>query len=744
MDTPGYVDDIVFRSSLFAVTIRSPVAHGRIEAVDCPKLPGSYSLVTAADIPGENRLEDLPVPVLASETISYIGEPVALLIGPDKARLEEYADQCRVRCGEEQPASAGNVPPWNVYALRTIGSGDTEKAFAEAKTIVSGAYTTGIQEHWYAEPVGAVAGYSSLKPGFRDARQEPKPDRSRREEKTGENRNAAGQSPPMMVYTATQWPRHVRRSVARVLGMPEDQVTVEATRLGIHMDGKIWYPSLIACHAALGAFIMRKAVKLVLTREEDFRWSPKRNGSEIHIRSALGGNGELLGTEIELKVNLGGQGVFTDEILDRTCLGSLGSYRHGSYRISGTALGTGIPPQGPFSGFGLVQGFFAMERHVSHIADTLRQDPAEWRKNFHLEKNQELAIGAVLRDSPPVDQLLDTAAAMGDYYRKWASYEMLRIHRQKTNWADGGESLRGIGIASGYQGSGFLHAGRDRGIYTVELTLEKDGSLEIKNGMTSSGGRYLPVWARMAAEILSINAAKVRLAPYNTGLSGSDQRNSGCPDSGPDSLSRNVTVLTRLIESCCIAIRKQHFRDPLPITVRRSCRPLRVRSWEGKMEEPALFHDSGCFSRPGWGVAVVEVEIDQIEYTPKVRGIWLAIDGGKILSEAGARHSLKTSAIQALCWASRERLEYVEGIIPRGQFINYRIPDPSELPPIRIDFLWNDTGAPRGIGELPFSCIPAAYLQAVSQAMDHHFQKIPLSSADIWEAGKLREREESQ
>jgi CO/xanthine dehydrogenase Mo-binding subunit len=519
-----------------------------------------------------------------------------------------------------------------------------------------------------------------------------------------------------------------------VLGIQEDQVVVEATHLGIHMDGKIWYPSLVACHAALGAFVMRKAVKLVLTREEDFRYSPKRNGSEIHIRSAIGEKGEILGTELELEVNLGGQGVFTDEILDRTCLGSLGIYRHGSYKINGTALGSNIPPQGPFSGFGLAQGFLAMERHASHIADTLRQDPAEWRKNHHLGKDGGLAIGAVLRDAPPIEQLLDTAAAMSDYYRKWASYEMLRIHRQKTNWNEVSESLRGIGVAVGYQGNGLLHAGKDRGNYAVELTLEKDGSLEIKTSMARSGDEYLRIWAKMAADILSIDAARVKLFSRNTTF----------PDSGPATLSRHITVLTRLVESCCMAIRKQHFRDPLPITVRRSCRPLKARSWEGKTEEPAPFYDPGCFSCPGWGAAAVEVEIDQVEYTPKIRGAWLAVDGGKILSEAGARGSLRTSAIQALCWASRERLEYIEGAVSREQFINYQIPAPSELPPIRIDFLWNDTAAPKGIGELPFNCLPAAYLQAVSQAMDHHFQKIPLSSADIWEAGKLRKEENPQ
>jgi CO/xanthine dehydrogenase Mo-binding subunit len=138
---------------------------------------------------------------------------------------------------------------------------------------------------------------------------------------------------------------------------------------------------------------------------------------------------------------------------------------------------------------------------------------------------------------------------------------------------------------------------------------------------------------------------------------------------------------------------------------------------------------------------VVEVEINPIEYTPRIRGVWMGIDGGRILSEKRARRSLRASVVQALGWASGEQMAYIGGVIPGAMDDNYKIPNPSEIPPIAIDFIWNDAEDPKGIGELPFNCIPAAYLQAVSQAMDHHFQRIPLTAKDVWEAVKLKAEE---
>jgi CO/xanthine dehydrogenase Mo-binding subunit len=348
----------------------------------------------------------------------------------------------------------------------------------------------------------------------------------------------------------------------------------------------------------------------------------------------------------------------------------------------------------------------------------------EWRKH-NFSRNKHTAFGHTVSESIPLEELLDTAAAMGDYRRKWASYELLREHRRKREGIDKNEPLRGIGIAAAYQGSGFLYSGADKGYYGVELTLEKDGSLEIRTSMVSSNKEYVYIWQQIACDILAVNT--VRVVSKNT---------AGVPDSGPSCLSRNITAITKLVERSCLAIRKQRFRDPLPITVRRASHPAKALNWEGKS------FDQNVFAHPGSGAAVVEVEIDPIEYTPQIRGTWLGVDGGKILSEERARRSLKFSAIQALGWASREKVRYEEGIIPESQIYDYDIPALEDIPPIRIDFIWNDTANSKGIGELPFSCIPAAYAQAVSQAMDHPFERIPICARDIWEAGKLKNREE--
>jgi CO/xanthine dehydrogenase Mo-binding subunit len=721
MEAPGFVEDIFLKRLLFGVTIRSPIARGRLTSIDCPRLPGSCALIRAEDIPGLNLLEDFSLPILAGTELSYIGEPVAILVGPDEAKLEEYADQCKVIAEEETPVfSSHEISEKTILAKRTVSIGDTERAFAGAAAIVSGNYETGIQEHWYPEPLGAVAYF-----------EEP-PDK---EKTPGGNPGQSEARPGLVIKTATQWPFHVRRAVAQALKLDVTQVRVEPALIGLHMDGKLWYPSLIACHAALGAALMKRPVKLLLTREEDFRYSPKRNGAEIHISSALGEEGEILGTEISLTVNLGAHGVFTEEILDQTCIGCLGHYKMANLKLTGFAIKTNIPPQGPFSGFGMAQGFFALERHISQIADLRRQDPAEWRKSNHIGRNSSLPIGLTLKDEPPIKQLLDTAAAMSDYYRKWASFELLRLRRRQNNWVDREESLRGIGIALGYQGSGFLYSGSDRGNYGVELILEKDGSLEIKTSMVTSDDDFSHLWANIAAEILSIDASKVKAISQST----------ESPDSGPASASRNITILTKLVERACLAIRKQRFRDPLPITVRRTCRPSsKNREGAGTFPPPrGKSFDSASLAHPGWGAAVVEIEIDPVEYTPRIRGAWLGIDGGRILSEKRARRNLHASTVQALGWAALEQLRYTDGFISRETFKKYNIPNPGEIPPISIDFLWNESEEPKGIGELPFNCIPAAYLQAVSQAIDHPFQRIPLGSKEVWDALRLRKQEEA-
>ncbi|MDR1986717.1 MAG: xanthine dehydrogenase family protein molybdopterin-binding subunit [Treponema sp.] len=705
-----FVDDIMIPGSLRALTIRAPIAKGRLKGLACPHLPSGYTLIQGKDIPGTNQLDGFSVPILAAEALSYIGEPVALLVGSDIGKLQEYVAQCRVIADEDRPfffedlsASEGILAQRTLSIPRTqdVPQPETPSGDMPPRTI-QGTYQTGIQEHWYADPQGALAAY------------------------TGER----GSVQQVVIHTPTQWPFHVKRSVSQVLQIPLDRVTVKVTSLGVHMDGKLWYPSLMACQAALGAAITGKPVKLVLTREEDFRYSPKRHRTVIAMHSTLGKAGEILETGIALQADLGAQGVFTGEILDSTCLGSLGAYRIAPITLNGKALTTNIPPQGPCAGFGLSQGFFAIERQVSRIADALHQDPAAWRKQHVFPKHRSLAIGAPVK-AGVAERLIDMTAAKSDYYRKWAAYELLRSHRHGTSWAVKDERLRGIGIALAYQGSGFLYPPQDGVCFGLEVTLEKEGALEIRIPSCADG--WVQLWRKIAGDILSIEEAHIRI---HTGTT------EAVPDSGPASNSRYSAELTPLLETACRTLQKQRFQEPLPITVRQSYQAALKAPWERHVPVPLTqLYDEHALAQLGWGAAVVEVAIDPIAYTPNIRGIWLGIAGGRILSEKQARLALSTAAIQALGWAAQEELSYAKGTIPEHLFYTYGIPAPDDIPLIQVDFIGQDTGEPKGIGELPFSSIPAAYVQAVSQAMDHPFETIPLGAQGIWEVENQRKKE---
>jgi CO/xanthine dehydrogenase Mo-binding subunit len=96
--------------------------------------------------------------------------------------------------------------------------------------------------------------------------------------------------------------------------------------------------------------------------------------------------------------------------------------------------------------------------------------------------------------------------------------------------------------------------------------------------------------------------------------------------------------------------------------------------------------------------------------------------------------------VQALGWSFTEYIEYENGVLPKNQYDNFAILPPADIPTVNIEFL-PDSDDPKGIGELPYTCIPAAFIQAVSQAMDYSFKSIPLKRKEIWEMVRLKKLE---
>jgi CO/xanthine dehydrogenase Mo-binding subunit len=621
-----FVDDIFLDNQYFAVTVRSPAANCILKDIHCPTLENQYRLIRASDIPGQNRLLGSSVPLLASKELCYIGEPVAILVGPDVAKLEYLAARIVVETETakggpdaapvfsidsdnaetivqvmldtesfpknvslpKEKSETGGEPDAPASLRQEAGAADDSTADAAdapvmhkpEPVVVAGSYRTGAQEHWYSEPHGAIA--DILDEG-------------------------------VIVYTATQWPTHVKQSVAEALSLPAGAVSVKTADLGLHFDGKIWYPSLIAVHAALAAFITKRPVKLMLIREEDFLFSPKRPKTMLDFSSLLDPNGEPYETTVNIRSGFGAETFFAEEMLDSIARAAAGHYRLGHIRVKAEAVKTNLPPACPFAGFGAAQGFFALERHVAKIADTVRMDGSEWRGHHYNEKKFP---------ADELEKLTGDLMKQCDYKRKWAAYELLR-----RRWGETGgkmRPMRGIGIA---------------------VVAYGDGKTRYSIAGKSAG--------------LSVSSA----------------------------------------ESMLLAS------------------------------------------------AIVELEIDRIDFSANIRCVCISVRSGALRDKYAARRRLLQNSICAFGWIAAEKLEYRDGRIDEGGHVKYRFPELPTLPPISVIFS-ERAGAEENldtIGELPYCVFPAAYLEALSQACDHHFEAIPVFARDIWRIVEGREsrRQES-
>src|SRR5205085_6559646 len=88
-----YVDDVTPAGTMHGVTVRSPVARGRIKSITFDPAINwdDFVVVTAADIPGHNRVKLIvdDQPYLASDVVNHPEEPIVLIAHRDAARADD-------------------------------------------------------------------------------------------------------------------------------------------------------------------------------------------------------------------------------------------------------------------------------------------------------------------------------------------------------------------------------------------------------------------------------------------------------------------------------------------------------------------------------------------------------------------------------------------------------------------------------------------------------------------------------
>ena len=181
-----YVADVNRPGQLYAVILRSSVAHGKINAIDVSRamqLPGVRHVVVGADLGTvvpriPLRLQPLPQlevfhqPMLADGKVRYVGEPIAVVLADTPGIAEDALDHIDLDIeplpaitnreqAEAMPAVLFEDHGLNAAITWKAFKGDAEAAFASAD--YTRRETFKVQRHaaMFMEPRGFVAEWNA-------------------------------------------------------------------------------------------------------------------------------------------------------------------------------------------------------------------------------------------------------------------------------------------------------------------------------------------------------------------------------------------------------------------------------------------------------------------------------------------------------------------------------------------------------------------------------------------------------
>ena len=713
--TARYVDDIQREGMWYGATVRSAVPRGLIRFIGFHRNINwsEFTVVTAADIPGENRIQMIvdDQPCLADGQVNHCEEAILLIAHPDRHKVREAVNAVHVEYDLMPPvftieeSEKQQTVIWgadNCFKSFLLEKGDVDSVWAQAAHIVEGEYRTGAQEHLYIENNGVIAEYS-LESG-------------------------------VTVWGSLQCPFYVHKSLLAVFNLPPEKVRVIQTETGGAFGGKEDYPSVIASHAALLAMKCGHPVKMVYDRIEDLAATTKRHPSRVRHRTALDSNGKLLAMDIDIATDGGAYSTLSSTVLSRATLHSPGPYVCPMVRIRSHAWATNTVPYGAFRGFGAPQTVFAVERHMDEIAAAIGIDPIELRRRNFIHQGETTATEQLMREPVILDKLLDRALAESDYYKKRARFT-------QENARSG--LKRGMGVAAFYHGSGFTGSGERylNSLAGIDVTVE--GKVRVLVSSTEFGQGTNTVLTQIAAEILGVDYDDVVMAPPDTGI---------VPNSGPTVASRTAMVIGGLIERASLqllsTLREQ---AGLPEQFSReqflaACDQLRTRSGEVVSlcryeAPPGIFWDDQkyrgeAYPAYGWSVHIAQVAVDTVTYGAEVQEYWSAQEAGRVIHPVLAGGQIEGGIAQGIGYALYEKVILQNGRMANNQMTNYIMPTAEDVPPIHVfweelPFKHGGFGA-KGIGELPHDGPAPAILNAIHDAIGVSFNSIPLLPEDLF------------
>jgi aldehyde oxidoreductase len=715
-------DDIP-AGALVVRAFRSPYQRARFSFGDLDAFvaahPGIHRVLTAKDIPGENRYGVIPrfaeQPVFAEVEARFRGEAVAAVVG--EAGAIDALDSTALDYAsfpvtwEELPAlttiAAALAPDAerihssrenNVLVRGRVVRGDAEKALAEADVVVEDEYETGFIEHAYIEPEAGFA---------------------RRVDDRIE------------IQACTQAPYMDRADIAQILGIAPEAVRIIPTAVGGGFGAKL--DLSVQPFVALAAWHLHQPVRMVYSRSESMVSTTKRHPSHIRVRAGATRDGKLTAMDFAADFNTGVYSFWGPTVAARVPVHASGPYYVPHYRALTRAVHTHLVPAGAFRGFGVPQTAIAQEQLYDDLADGLNIDRLEFRILNALDNQTPTVTGQVLGEGVGIRACFEALRP------RWTA---ARAEAAAFN-AQAGEPVRhGVGVAGMWYGCGNTSLPNPS---TIRVGLKADGRVALHQGAVDIGQGSNTIVTQICADALGAPIDRFDLVSGDTSIT---------PDCGKTSASRQTFItgkaaymagaeLRRAIlclgdacecavigfENGAVTIKddgKQRIISPCDLPLDKNGYVL---TGEATFDPPTSTLDEDGQGTPyavyGFGAHLAEIAIDTELGTVRVLKITAAHDVGRAINPTLIEGQIEGGAAQGLGMALME--EFFPG---RGENLHdYLIPSAGDMPPVESILIEDPSpigpfGA-KGIGEQAVIPTAPAILNAIHDAIGVRIRRLP-------------------
>ena len=732
-----FAADINFAHQLHMRIVRSARAHGRIVAIDTSAAraaPGVVAVWTSADMAAIppidfrlTRIEGLDAyrqPVLATDRVRYVGEPIAVVFATDAYLAEDAADLVKVEIEELPPLLAADLSPGafdqnhsTEVALVRKGFGDIEAAFAAAHTIVALELAIGRHSGVPIETRGAIA------------------------------REARG---ILELHGAAKVPHWNRDALSRMLGRPPSSVHLHEGHVGggFGVRGELYPEDVLVC---LGALRLKRPVKWIEDRHEHLLATNHSRQQLFRVRAAVDGEARLMAIDGEFFHDQGAYvRTHAATVPDLAAAMLPGPYRLAAYRMVGRIRLTNKTPCGTYRAPGRYESTFVRERLIDAIAAKLNIDPVEIRRRNLIAKadmpyalNFDTLGTELTYDSGDYSKLLDKALqAIG-----WQTLQDELRRRRKS-----GDSV-GAGLAMFVEKSGL---GPFDG---VRVSIDESGAVELVTGSASVGQGMETALAQICADSLGVDYARVRVVHGQTDRIAF----------GMGAFASRVTVMTG--EATRIAATKLRAKAIAAAASLLQAAPAALDVIDGRVVSkgaahgpsvglgeiakalaPAskLFGDANPgLAAEGWyeqthmaypyGVHIAVVRVDRDTGAVAIERYLVAYDIGKAVNPMLVKGQIAGGMAQGLGGALFEEFLYdARGEPLTVTFADYLMPTAREIPPVET-LITEDAPSPlnplglKGAGEGGANPVGAAIAAAVDDALQSPgaVTRLPVSPARL-------------